>query len=151
MRALAAEERFEEAAAQRDRAGVLARAVDRQRRAVALRMAGWTEIDVDGRALRIDFGRIRFTDARTAEAPDPDAAIPCDVIDELTLLANWLERAGTRVALTSSVGGLAFASSRMPRFDQREARGEDRVVRPGRGGTDSARAKSVGDALELAG
>lgn len=132
MRALAAEERFEEAAAIRDRAGVLARAVDRQRRAVALRMAGWTEIDIGGHTLRIDFGRIRFTEARTAGPPDPHAAIPCDVIDELTLLANWLERAGTRVQITKSAGGLAFAASRMPRFDQRDARGEERVVRAGR-------------------
>ena len=132
MRFLAERERFEEAAALRDRAGVLARAIDRQRRAVALRTAGWTEVGVGGRTLRIDHGRIRFTDARTTEAPNPVAAIPCDVIDELTLLANWLAGCGTKIAIKTSAGGLALPAGRMPRFDQREARGEARLVRSGR-------------------
>ena len=78
--------------------------------------------------MRIDHGRIRFTDARTAEAPDSFAAIPCDVIDELTLLANWLERSGTKVSVTASEGGLALPAGRMPRFDQRESQ----LMRSGR-------------------
>lgn len=48
MRALARASRFEEAAAVRDRAAALARAVQRQRRLESLRSAGRLVVEVDG-------------------------------------------------------------------------------------------------------
>lgn len=117
MRALAADERFEEAAALRDRAGILSRGIERQRRVTALRNAGWTEISVGDTVLRLDHGRIRFTDARTAEAPDPDAPIPREVVDEFACVIGWLLRIGSGARVETSEGGIAWPARRMPHFE----------------------------------
>lgn len=140
MRELAAQERFEEAAALRDRAGTLARGMDRQRKAAALRAAGWTELEVrqgDRRTpmpslvLRVDHGRIRFGDGRADATafPGADAPVPRDQIDELSLLASWLERQAGRVRVRLSDGGLAWPMRPVPRFDPRLPRGAEDHVR----------------------
>ena len=116
MGALADAERFEEAAALRDRAGVLSRGIERQRRATALRCAGWTEISVDDTVLRLDHGRLRFSDSRTPAPPEPNSPIPRDVVDELACVISWLSRVGPGVRVESSEGGIAWPVRRMPRF-----------------------------------
>lgn len=59
MRALAAAERFEDAAATRDRLAALARVLDRQRRADALRRAGEVVVEVPGEGgARLLHGRL---------------------------------------------------------------------------------------------
>lgn len=123
MRALAAEERFEEAALLRDRAGALARGIERQHCAQALRATGWMTIRVghesDAYEIRFADGRVRFGAGLPdrLHAFDRDAPVPPHLIDELAIVSTWLAKGGHRLSLTNVGGSLAFPAYRMPRFD----------------------------------
>src|SRR5690606_13089165 len=94
MHGLAAEERFEEAAAVRDRAAALANALRRQRRFDALRRTGRVVVEVDGRSrTELRQGRLVRTwtltkqgiaavplplDLDPAAPDDLDASLPAD-------------------------------------------------------------------------
>ncbi len=122
MQALANDESFEQAALLRDRAGTLARALHRQRVASSLRQAGWLEIEIDGRIIRIDHGRIRFGQGRAdpTNAPAINAPIPRHLVDELTIVSGWLERRSPTTRIRHADGGLAWPVHRPPRFEVRE-------------------------------
>ena len=122
MRMLAEDERFEEAAALRDRAGALSRALDRQRKIVALRTTDWIELQIRGEdptphVLRLDRGRLRFTDGRFPGVVENTAHIERQFVDELWCLAQWIEKATSKLTVLTAGGGLAWPSQRMPRFE----------------------------------
>ena len=124
MQRLAGEEAFEQAALLRDRAGTLARALHRQRVVSSLRDAGWLEVEVDGRIIRIDHGRIRFGDGRAdpTRAPRRDAPIPRNLVDELSLVAAWLGRRNPTSRIRHADSGLSWPLHVPPRFEIRQPR-----------------------------
>ncbi|HEX2193187.1 MAG TPA: DEDD exonuclease domain-containing protein [Acidimicrobiales bacterium] len=118
MSALARSERFEEAAAVRDRAAALARALDRQGVLDRLRRAGRLELDVvDGRRGGSVPRRLVLAGGRLLDGPDalplggddpgPDAPLPRHLVDELSCVASWLEAEAHRVRLVHCDGELA--------------------------------------------
>lgn len=137
MRTLAEEERFEEAASLRDRAGILARGVDRQRKAQRLRSTGWMTLtvrlpDAQGHRLgsrvsgptheiRFADGRVRFGEGKpqTVGEVAVDEPVPAHLIDELAVAVRWLETIGTKARIEHADQGLAFPSVPMVRFDER--------------------------------
>ncbi len=122
MSELAQSESFEQAALLRDRAGTLARALHRQRVTASLRQAGWLEIEVDGRVIRIDHGRIRFGDGRAdpTKAPSINAPIPRHLVDELAIVSGWIERRPPTTRVRHADTGLAWPVHRPPRFEVRD-------------------------------
>ena len=126
MRALAAVQRFEEAAATRDRAAALARALHRQRQLRSLRRAGRLELDVDDRRLVFHCGLLGAqagVEAATAGADGPpDGPVPRDLADELACVASWLEAEAARVRVVRCEGELASPLPRLPRYEPRETR-----------------------------
>lgn len=137
MRTLAEDERFEEAALVRDRAGILARGVDRQRKAQRLRSTGWMTISLptpdragdrfgrDGcrevHEIRFVDGRVRFGEGKPDTIAHVDLAepVPTHLIDELAVVVRWLETTGTKARINHADHGLAFPSAPMVRFDER--------------------------------
>lgn len=131
MDALAAAERFEEAADVRDRAAAVVTVLERRHRLAALRASGRTELALpggagavlDGGLLTTAWGRdgqVRSL-AIVAGAPVPDDATDPDGADaERACVAAWLGqalgRATGRVTVTSSSGGLTSAWPPLPRM-----------------------------------
>jgi DNA polymerase-3 subunit epsilon len=141
MTVLADAHRFEEAAAVRDRADALARALARQRRLNALCAAGRLIIEApDGGGAAIEAGRL--LDAWAAN-DDPSARIwtvqsdanpdrivlAKDAADEAACIAAWLDREACRLKLVSCAGELASSLPRLPRFVPSETPGPDRRAR----------------------
>lgn len=132
--ALAAAERFEEAADVRDRAAALALALRRARRFDALRAAGRVELALPGGAgallergvLRAAWGPGELPGARgpvgrglVEEPPIPPPAgtpLPAEAADELTAVASWLDRAAGTVRLVSVEGTWATPLPAIPTF-----------------------------------
>jgi DNA polymerase-3 subunit epsilon len=144
MAALAAADRYEEAADMRDRAAALARALTRQRQLDALRRAGRMEIEVPGepgvRARRVvltngrlagDDGQLTLLDVGGIDEPDPgpDGPLPRHLVDELSCVASWLEAESRTVRVLHCDGGWSFPVPRLPRFEPAKVR-----ARAGRGG-----------------
>jgi DNA polymerase-3 subunit epsilon len=144
MRALAADERFEEAAEMRDRGAALASALRRQRRFDALRRAGRVVLEVGGRSrAELDHGRLvrAWTVGRSGitavplpmdldpSAPDAlvtplsdddaraDEPLPKEVADELSCVAAWLDREAGRIHVVHADRGLASAYPPLPSFE----------------------------------
>jgi DNA polymerase-3 subunit epsilon len=119
MRGLADAERYEEAAAVRDRAAALARALWRQRRLDAVRRAGRITLEVPGHGTSIvEGGRLVIDGA----LPFDDVAAECDPLpsqlaDEVACIAGWLEARAGRYRLLDCDGGLAWPLPRLPRFE----------------------------------
>jgi len=92
MHALAAAERFEEAAATRDRLAGLARALERQRLVRAVRAAGRVVLHDEWGTVELDGGRLVDTTLPEVRPLPPDADRPVgrDEIDELLVVARWL-------------------------------------------------------------
>ena len=119
MATLARYERFEEAAAVRDRAGALARAVHRQGVLDRLRRAGRLELDVGDGALGATAPRrLVLAGGRLVDGPDtlaladgddpgPDAPLPRHLVGELSAVALWLDAEAHRVRLVHCDGELA--------------------------------------------
>jgi DNA polymerase-3 subunit epsilon len=134
MRTLAAEERFEEAAAVRDRAGALARALARQQRLHALRHAGRVTVAVPGE------GGAVLADGRLLKAwgpsepgpgllagglepePEPSAPVPREVADEMVCVSAWLDARAGQLRLIECEGGLAWPLPRLPRLQPARAK-----------------------------
>ncbi len=118
MDALAAAERFEEAADVRDRAAALVGIVGRQRRIASLRASGRTELALgggagavlDGGILIAAWGRdgqVRPLDI-VGGVPTPDDDGDPDGADaERMCVAGWLDRTAGRVRLVDSTGELS--------------------------------------------
>ncbi len=129
MEALAAAERFEEAADVRDQASALADALRRQRRLDAVRRTGRLVLEVGGSTVELSGGRLvrSWTDegggAPTLDLPaaadthrDDRAPVPTELADELACVAGWLDREAHRITVTSCDGELTSALWPLPRF-----------------------------------
>ena len=121
MRDLAAAEQFEAAAALRDRAGVLTRAIDRQIRADSIRAQALISLRWQGHTLTVINGRLSVGN-RARPVPTPERAIPTNMADELHLLCTFLDRNAHRLSLDTvepvhpDSPGLAYPVSPPPRF-----------------------------------
>lgn len=118
MDALAAAERFEEAADVRDRAAAVVTILRRRRRIAALQASGRTELALPGGAGAVLEGGLLTTAwgpdgqvrslAIVAGAPVPDAEADPEGADaERMCVAAWLDKGLGRTTVTSSTGGLA--------------------------------------------
>jgi DNA polymerase-3 subunit epsilon len=140
---LAQLERFEAAAAMRDRASLLARAIARQRRADAILRPHRLELELRSPIgpvrLRIHGGRLQITadevdlsrlgDAiEAADLTGPrcswaGGAVPADLADELNAVIAVLDRDGSRLSLLAverdDGHGVAWPARRAPSFDPR--------------------------------
>ncbi|WP_334142806.1 DEDD exonuclease domain-containing protein [Rhabdothermincola sp.] len=137
MAALAAAERYEEAADVRDRSEALAQALRRQRRMELLRAAGRLVVELPGQGgAELSGGRLVRSwgcsedphepvpafDPATAP-PDglPEAAVPRELADELLCVARWLEQEAGRLRLVHAERGLASPLPALPSFAPRRA------------------------------
>jgi DNA polymerase-3 subunit epsilon len=165
MGALAAAERFEEAAAARDRAAALARAIHRQRQLDGLRRAGRVELELDaGRRLVLDAGVLppQAGVGPSGDPPDPFAGaladplapLPHHLADELACVASWLQAEARRVRLVRCDGELASALPRLPRYEPRAARATGPApalpAAPAAGATEPAPTTGLAPALPAA-
>jgi DNA polymerase-3 subunit epsilon len=128
MDALAAAERFEEAADVRDRSAALAGALVKQRRLDSLRKAGHIELDLGpGGRVELDGGRLGraggmqptlFSADEPAEEAEDAAGdwIPKALSDELACVVSWLDANAGRFTLVHCDGTLASRIGPLPSF-----------------------------------
>ncbi len=135
LRALAAGERFEEAAAVRDRAAALAGALRRQRRFAALHAAGRVVLDTGAAVVELDRGRLVRVTAPAAGGsaelpfggsqpplePGEPGPVARELADELACVAAWLDANAHRVRLLSCDGELRSTWPALPSFEPRTA------------------------------
>jgi DNA polymerase-3 subunit epsilon len=119
MHAMAAVERFEEAAELRDRANALATAIARQRRLDGLRRARHVIVELDdGVVIELDGGRL--ADDRSGQlrldVTDDVLPLPRSAADEVACVAAWLAKEAGRVRLISCDGTLASPVTQVPSF-----------------------------------
>jgi len=112
MHRLAESERFEEAAATRDRLATLAQALQRQRAMDALRAAARIVLEADEGRLVLAYGRVVLDEstARVDRAPDLTVPPATEEADELMLVSRWLRQA-RRVRCEHAIG---VAASQLP-------------------------------------
>lgn len=151
MAALAAAERYEEAADVRDRCEALAQALRRQRRMELLRSAGRLVIELPGhggaelaggrllRAWGPDVPYGADDDGADDDRPEPalpfdppppapddepgtGRPVPRDLADELLCVARWLDREAGRIRLVHVDGGLSSPLPPLPSFTPRGPR-----------------------------
>ncbi|MDA3040103.1 MAG: DEDD exonuclease domain-containing protein [Actinomycetota bacterium] len=123
MRVLAASERFEEAAAVRDRAGAFAAAVAQQRRLQMVRDAGRFQVETTtGHRITIDGGRpqsggvTRITGSTEAGASDQARSL-----DEALCVVRWLDRNAQAIRVIDVEGRLCSPLPALPDFQPRPA------------------------------
>jgi len=137
MHALAAAERFEEAADLRDRGAALAQALRRQRRFDALRRAGRVVVEVDGSS-RAELRGGRLIKAWTVSAaglaavplpldldpcapdhldPSPDPPLPKALADELACVAAWFDRQAHRIEVLHADADPRAPDLALPSFE----------------------------------
>ena len=128
MHALAGAERFEDAASARDRAAALSRAIGRQRRLDSLRRSGRLLVEVpDEEGALLVGGRLvdAWRGERTAqgwlETPfdEPDGPLPRHLADELSCVAEWLDKRAGRLRVVRCDGELALPLPALPSYDPR--------------------------------
>ncbi|MEO6989308.1 MAG: DEDD exonuclease domain-containing protein [Aquihabitans sp.] len=134
MQALAAAERFEDAAEVRDRAAALTSAIRRQRRFDALRRTGRMVLEVDGiSGVELDHGRLvrAWTVTRNGITPlplpadlepasaDPDLPVPTALADELTCVATWLDSNAHRVRVVHADSAFTSVGPDLPSYEAR--------------------------------
>jgi DNA polymerase-3 subunit epsilon len=112
MHRLAGEERFEEAAATRDRLAALARAIDRRRVVAMWRRVERLVVDCDGQRVEIRRGRVCWPDDEMLEA-DPVANDEADIA-EILVVDRWITRHANNLHLAHVTGELA---SGLPRIE----------------------------------
>lgn len=132
MHDLAGDERFEEAAAARDRAAALTRALRRQRRLDGLRRAGRLVVEISGEAraviargrlVRVDDGPLLgaappgWPDDPGQDDSDSTGPVPRELADELACVAGWLDAEAARVRLLACDGVLASPLPALPRYE----------------------------------
>lgn len=121
MERLAGEQRFEEAAATRDRLRALTRALERRRQVDALRGADQLVIATDSGEIRLRRGRVVFDDGPGLLDDDPG----CDIelppnrneIDELMIVAKHLGAIAARARIVRVEGEFASAAVATPSFE----------------------------------
>ncbi len=125
--ALAADERYEEAADVRDRAAALSAALRRQRRFDLLRRAGRVRFQVDDAWAELDHGLLRrcgsiddppslLDNVDTEPSPPVNGPPQRDEADELLCIARWLDDNAHRISLELTTGELAEPLPRLPTF-----------------------------------
>jgi len=109
MHRLAEAERFEEAAATRDRIDALARAMERRRTVEMWRRVPRAVFDIDGWRLELRYGRLLLDDDDPGEHRTPDAgrAPTSAEVAEILAIARWLQRNAARVRLVAADDRLA--------------------------------------------
>jgi hypothetical protein len=125
MHALAEAERFEEAAAARDRLRVLARALARDRTVDTVRRAGRIVTDGPDGPIEIAAGHLVLADdcnnstSGPASEPGASARPPRDEIDELLVVARWLlsKRVAAQVRVQAVAGTFASALPTVPDYE----------------------------------
>ena len=132
MRALAAEERYEEAEEVRCLAAALAGALRRQHRLGRLRESGRLQVRSPGRGgaefndgllvqawgdEAVGHPTLEFPPA-SGERPVPGEPIPRDIADELNCVAAWLDSESHLLRLEHCDGTLAEPLARIPTFRQ---------------------------------
>jgi DNA polymerase III subunit epsilon len=145
--ALAAAQRFEEAAELRDRAAALSRALRRQRQLDALRRAGTMTLRLpDGAGVELERGvLVRAWGPGTAPeqgvldlelaagalpAPSPGSGpLPPTLADELAVVASFLDQHAARVRIEHASEGLAVPAHPIPTFAPVEPSGPVRTNR----------------------
>jgi DNA polymerase-3 subunit epsilon len=125
MAALAAAQRYEEAASVRERAAALSRALHRQRKLDALRRAGRVTVEMPGEGVAV-LHRGRFVGAGDGgllelSSVPADGPVPRELADELAAVASYLEAKAGRLRLVESEAGLAWPLPRLPRYEPRSA------------------------------
>jgi DNA polymerase-3 subunit epsilon len=98
MHALAVAERYEEAALTRDRLASLSRTLRRRQTLEWLVGSGQMVIAVDAGIVTLTDGRLRFDEPEldlTAESPDIPKLLDRRHVDELMIVARWLDRETT--------------------------------------------------------
>jgi DNA polymerase-3 subunit epsilon len=145
MQRLAQARRYEEAADVRDRAAALGRVLRRQRRFDALRFAGRVVVELadrSGAELRRgalvrawapsatgsggQLSLVLRDEGRTPEVP-ASGPLPRDQVDELAVVASWLEHNAGRLRLLHVESGLAWPLPWVAGFEP--VRGADRLSR----------------------
>jgi DNA polymerase-3 subunit epsilon len=134
MTHLAADERFEEAAATRERLAMLSRAIARKRMVEQLRAARWLVVDGPEGRLELHFGRLALPDGPGGDgagsrdaAPElrapPDSALPPDrdEIDELLVTARHLANTAASLRLERAAGTFASALPVVPSYEMTRA------------------------------
>jgi len=126
MHALAAAERYEEAADVRDRAAAFTEAHRRVRRLDLLHRAGRVVVTLGRHRAVIEGGRLRHTEpvdspsllalaeAAPTARPERDGPVEPAAVDELTVLGTWLQRNAERIRLEHCDGGLRSPLPRLP-------------------------------------
>jgi DNA polymerase III subunit epsilon len=114
MHRLAGEERFEEAAATRDRLAALARAIERRRIVAMWRRVERLVVDSDGQRVEIRRGRVCWPDDEMPE-PEPVANDEADIA-EILVVDRWIARHANNLHVAHVTGELA---SRLPRIEVR--------------------------------
>jgi DNA polymerase-3 subunit epsilon len=117
MHQLAAAERFEEAAATRDRLGTLTRALQRRQTVDALRRAPRVRVASAEGPVELRYGKVALDGATLDAAPDVSRPVACDEIDELLAVARWLQRPASRVRVEEVEGTCASALPAVPRYE----------------------------------
>jgi len=112
MRRLADAERFEEAAATRDRLATLAQALQRRRAMDSLRRAARIVLEADDGRLVLVYGRVVLDESKARVDRAPDLSVPpaTEEADELMLVSRWLEKA-RNVRCEHAIG---VAASQLP-------------------------------------
>lgn len=126
MRRYAEAERFEEAAAARDRLTALTRALRRQRLVDQLRAAGRITLATATGSVVLEHGRLVLEGGPgaidLADAPPPPPGPPArDEIDELLVVGRWIEQTAANVRLVGTDGVLASALPGLPRYEPARA------------------------------
>ena len=134
MRSLARNRRFEEAAAVRDRAGALARAIQRQRRLESLRGAGRLVVEVAGEGGAVlDAGRLTLAwpagsrplaalTTPAAAGPAPAGPPAAAEVDELVAAASWLDDRASRLHILSCEAPLSSPAAPVRHFTPTRSR-----------------------------
>ncbi|GAC1309009.1 MAG: DEDD exonuclease domain-containing protein [Acidimicrobiales bacterium] len=136
---LAGEQRYEEAADLRDRAAALARALERQGRHDALRLAGRLHLRVPGGGWAIVEGGVLHRAGSDREGPEPlplweDGPAPTppsqplarELVDEVATIAAWIDARAAAVTVVDCEGGLAWPVQRLRSFEARQPSGSRR-------------------------
>ena len=116
MYRLAEAERFEEAAATRDRIDALTRALERRRTVAMWRGVARVVIDFDGDRVELRYGRLVLDDDAPAEHEQPDPSRPpsSNEVTEILTVARWVQRNAARVRLVAADDELASPVSYSP-------------------------------------
>jgi DNA polymerase-3 subunit epsilon len=115
---LVAAERFEEAAATRDRLRAVGRALERRRLIAELRAAGRLRLDTADGEIEVRQGRLVLAGERPP-APLPAGVLPREAVDEVLLVARWLraEARHGRVRVLEVGGTLASSLVPLPSYE----------------------------------